>query len=188
MMPRDDRGAPASTAALERLRMMVPDAQPPTAAPPSDMTPEVDRNSDERSLTTLIQQVMDATGSAYIVEHGDIYGRWEQGLFHFTDLGSAEHDPVLQVHGTWERYLGEEAFARAATFCNEWNAENVWPKAYAQLDEEHRIVGIFGETTVDLSAVLTLELVRSVVHQGIETALGLFVAAAEAFPDARPIQ
>ena len=188
MMPRDNRGAPASTAALERLRMMVPDAQPPTAAPPSDMTAEVERNSNERSLRTLIQQVMDATGAAYIADDGDIYGRWEQGLFHFTDLGGNEHDPVLQVHGTWERCLGEADVARAVTFCNEWNAENVWPKAYAQLDEEYRIVGIFGETTVDLSAGLTLELVRSVVHQGIETALGLFEAAAEAFPDARPIQ
>ena len=168
--------------------MMVPDAQQPPAAPPSDVTPDVERNPDEKSLTTLMQQVLDATGAAYIVEDRDIYGRWEHGLFHFTDLGGNEHDPVIQVHGTWERCLEEADVAHAVAFCNEWNAENVWPKAYAQLDEEYRIVGIFGETTVDLSAGLTLELVRSVVHQGIETALGLFEAAGEAFPDARPIQ
>ncbi|PSL01368.1 putative sensory transduction regulator [Haloactinopolyspora alba] len=124
----------------------------------------------------------------YTVEGGDVYGRWEQGIFQFSDLGERDAEPVLQVHGTWELVLPEDAYPQAALFCNEWNAVNAWPKAYAQIEEVEHVVGIFGETTVDLTAAPTAEQVELVVSQGIGTALLLFDAAAEAFPDARAIE
>lgn len=177
----------ASMEQLERLRLRVPSA---SAASDSSQRPvdEPERDGQPPSTWDLIQKVLDSMDAQYVVEDGELYGRWESGLFHFSDLGDDMTEPIVQVHGTWERYLPEEDYSKAAIFCNEWNAENAWPKAYAQVDEEHRIVGIFGETTVDLSAGLTSAHLNVLVNQGIGTALGLFEAAAEAFPSAHAIE
>lgn len=169
---------------LERLRTRVPASRRPEK-PPSDAIEHGVESGNVPSVGQLVRQVLDGMGSRYIVEDDDVYGRWEAGLFHVTDLGDS--GPVVQVHGTWERCLPEDEYSKAAIFCNEWNAENAFPKAYAQVDEEHRIVGIFGETTVDLSAGLTPAHVDVLVNQGIGTTLGLFEAAAKAFPGASPI-
>lgn len=171
---------------LHRLRARLNSAEPATESQTAN-DPPITAAASSNSPYELIVAVLDATGAEYEVDDGDVYGRWERGLFQFSQLGDA-HEPIVQVHGTWERVLPEDSYPRAALFCNDWNAANAWPKAYAQVDEDHRLVGIFGETTVDLAAGASIEQTEVIVHQGIGTALQLFDAAAEAFPDADSIE
>ncbi len=167
---------------LERLRARVPGAasvsvtEDPKTSSASPTSPN--------TFHDLVVSVLDQMNATYTVDGEEIYGRWESGLFQISDLSDDSERVIVHVHGTWERYLLEANYTMAVHFCNEWNSENVWPKSYAQVDEDHRIVGIFGETTVDMSAGVTTNEVDIVVEQGIGNALALFKAAAEAFPDA----
>ena len=136
-----------------------------------------------RMMTTVLGRM----GAKYIIDEGEITGIWDNGLFEFFQLGEDDQEMVVQIHGGWERILPEENYSAAALFANDWNSQNAWPKAYAQIEEVERVVGIFGETTVNFGADLTLDQLELMLNYGIGSALGLFDAAEKAFPDAELI-
>lgn len=168
-------------AQLARLSTRLSSADPAASDADSYVT-EVDRTDlPQGSTLALVVEVLDSLDADYAIEGSDVYGRWERGLFHFSELGEGHQSSILQVHGTWEHFLPEDAYVQAAKFCNEWNAANAWPKAYAQVDEDERVVGIFGETTVELAGGASFANVEAIVTTGIGTTLGLFDVAAQTF-------
>lgn len=135
--------------------------------------------------TDLIAEVLDAMDAEYVVEEGEVSGAWENGIFSFAMLEDTEGKAeVYQVHGTWERVLRANQFPSAVVFANDWNADHVWPKVYALIEDDDT-VGLHAEVAVDFGATPTTDQVDQVTNLGIVAALSVFDAAEPEFPDAR---
>lgn len=182
---------------LERLRARVPaarnedsESQIQTAKPKDDTSATRETKLSGRmspTITDMITTALDRMESAYLVEPEFISGIWDNGFFHFSSIRDLEDEDetVIQVHGTWERVLDAESFADALIFVNTWNANNVWPKAYVELEKEEEIVAVFGEVVVDLGRDIKQSQVEHTVRHGIATSVALFDEAGQEFPDAR---
>ncbi len=184
---------------LERLRARVPSARNDGALSEIETTKSVKDGSptgktaiNEQALspiTDMITAALDRMESSYLVEPEFISGFWESGLFHFSSIRDLEdeQETVIQVHGTWGRVLNTDRFEDTLLFVNNWNANNVWPKAYIELETEQNFIALFGEVVVDLGPDINKSQVEHTVRHGIATSLGLFDQAEEEFPDARAL-
>lgn len=115
-----------------------------------------------------------------VEEDGDVITGFNGGSYWIVRFG--EDQECLQVRGLWRGELEPEQMAEAAEFCREWNAERMWPKAFAHANSEGRVL-IAAEHNVDYTHGLTDDQLDMHLHCGIGTSEMLFSACSERFPD-----
>ncbi|MBO0869972.1 MAG: YbjN domain-containing protein [Micromonosporaceae bacterium] len=130
-----------------------------------------------RPLTReLVATVLDSNGYHHAVdEDGDIYGWWEQNLIYFL-LDQARE--TVQVRTRAHRVFPVQDVPRLYAFCNHWNQERFWPKAYLLVLEDQPVT-VWGEVIARLAAGVTTEQLDRIVQCGIATGCDLAAAVAE---------
>jgi hypothetical protein len=125
----------------------------------------------------LITSVLDARGFTYFTDDdGDIGGRWLDNLIFFLRLGGDRE--VLQVRTMTRSVFTIDDVSRLYEFCNAWNHDRLWPKAYVHVDDDGR-TRILGEVTSDLEKGVTVAQLDLVLACGIATGCQLADAVAE---------
>jgi len=128
-----------------------------------------------------IKKGLEAQGWSYSVDgDGDIGGGWEYGSFYFFVNG--KEDELLCIRGNWRGQLDGSEFAAAAQLCNAWNAEKLWPKTYARLDEEGN-VRIHTEHNVDYEQGITDGQLEQQLVCAVNTGMSFFESVNEAYPE-----
>ncbi|MCC2335233.1 YbjN domain-containing protein [Cellulomonas wangsupingiae] len=118
--------------------------------------------------------------SYFIDNDGDLGGLWRGRLFYFFLFG--EQAEILQVRGQWHRELAIERLEEVLDLCNEWNAERIWPKAYARVRDNGR-VHVVAEVATDLEHGATDAQLSQILFCGLSTGSMLFDALDERYPD-----
>lgn len=62
---------------------------------------------------------------------GDLATRWSEGFVLYA-MPRGEHGEILCVTVYLDQRVGAGEIRQAAEFCNRWNAESLWPKAYVR--------------------------------------------------------
>jgi len=142
------------------------------AGPAADL-PQVSR---ER-----IAAILDARGYKYGIDaDGDIGGRWDDHVFFFLLLG--KDSEYLQVRGRWARTVSTDELGQVLVLVNEWNADRIWPKVYARLEND--AVAVYTEHSVDYEPGLTDRQLDQHLGCAISTSLAFFGSLDERYPEA----
>jgi hypothetical protein len=130
------------------------------------------------SLTPeLITSVLDAHGFSYFTDSdGDIGGRWHDNLIYFFRLG--EDREMLQVRTMTRSQFSIDEVPRLYAFCNAWNHDRLWPKAYVHVGDDG-VARVIGEVLSDLEKGVTLPQLDQVMVCGIATGCQLSDAVAD---------
>lgn len=118
--------------------------------------------------------------SYFVDNDGDLGGLWRGRLFYFFLFG--EQSEILQIRGQWHRELAIERLEEVLDLCNEWNAERIWPKAYARVRDNGR-VHVVAEVATDLEHGVTDAQLSQILFCGLSTGSMLFDALDERYPD-----
>lgn len=113
-------------------------------------------------------------------DDGDIGGLWKGRLFFFFLLG--EQQEILQVRGQWHRDIALERLPEVLEACEEWNAERIWPKAYARV-RDNGMVNVVAETSTDLEHGATDDQLAQLLQCGLSSANSFFDSIDEMYPD-----
>src|SRR5690606_41352191 len=89
---------------------------------------------------------------------------------------------VLQGRGQRRRDLTVERLGEAREFCNEWNAERVWPKPYVRVRDNGAVL-VYTEVAVDLEHGVTDDQLDQLLQCGLTTGSMFFEHLDETFPD-----
>ncbi|MEV0152295.1 YbjN domain-containing protein [Micromonospora sp. NPDC050686] len=148
-------------------------------------SPEIDGplGGPVRALRPLTRQLLAAVLEArgYVVSadaDGDLVGRWDDSLIWFLRLGDAGE--LLQVRTVAAAAFPIERVPDLYAFCNAWNHDRLWPKAYVHVGDDGRAV-VCGETVTDLEAGVTPHQLGQLLDRGISTGCQL-AAAVDALP------
>lgn len=107
---------------------------------------------------------------------GDLGGWWDDAQFFFFVMGPK--DEILNIRVIAQRIFTIEDIPRLYEFCNAWNHDKFWPKAYVHVRDDGK-VRIMGETVTDLECGVTLQQLSQLMKCGISTGCGLSNAADE---------
>lgn len=118
--------------------------------------------------------------SYFVDSDGDLGGLWRGRLFYFFLFG--ERQEILQVRGQWHRELAIERLSEVLDLCNDWNADRIWPKAYARVRDNGR-VHVVTEVAVDFEHGATDDQLSQSLFCGLSTATMLFDALDEQYVD-----
>jgi hypothetical protein len=125
----------------------------------------------------LIAEVLTARGYKYFTDSdGDIGGHWDNTLIYFFRLG--EYQEMLQVRAMARRTFSIDDVPRLYAFCNSWNHDKLWPKAYVHVGDDGT-AGVYGEVTTDLEKGVTLAQLDQLIACGISTGCALAEAVGE---------
>ena len=125
----------------------------------------------------LIKSVLEARDYAYMVdEDGDVLGNFQGNLVYFFQIG--EQREMLQVRAMVQHVFGMEDVLRLYEFCNAWNHDRLWPKAYVHTADDGA-VRVVGEVAADWERGVTPEQLDQVMICGIATGCELADAVAE---------
>ena len=125
----------------------------------------------------LIKSVLDARDYTYMVdEDGDVLGNFQGNLVYFFQIG--EQREMLQVRAMVQHVFGMEDVVRLYEFCNAWNHDRLWPKAYVHTADDGA-VRVVGEVVGDWERGVTPEQLDQVMICGIATGCELADAVAE---------
>lgn len=125
----------------------------------------------------MIKDAMDARGFAYFVDaDGDIAGNFQGNLIYFFRLG--QNKEMLQIRAMMQHVFSVEDVPRLYEFCNTWNRDQLWPKAYVQVTDDGTVV-VVGEVSADFERGLTTEQLDQVLICGIATGCRLGEALGE---------
>ncbi|MCL2849694.1 MAG: YbjN domain-containing protein [Micrococcales bacterium] len=142
--------------------------------------PDPDEGPAPLSNERLVQWLTDSSFSFFVDNDGDVGGLWRGRVFYFFLFG--EHHEILQVRGHWHRQGAIERLMEVLEFCNSWNTERIWPKAYVRVrDDGH--VHVAGEVAVDFEHGATDDQLSHTLHCGLATATMLFDALDQHYPD-----
>jgi len=132
------------------------------------------------SSDRLVRWLTDSSFSFFVDNDGDVGGLWRSRVFYFFLFG--ERQEILQVRGHWQREGAIERLVEILEFCNTWNTERIWPKAYVRVrDDGH--VHVVGEVAVDFEHGATDDQLSQTLHCGLATATMLFDALDSHYPD-----
>ncbi len=132
------------------------------------------------AMARVIEWTRDCGYSYFVDSDGDIGGMWHGRLFYFLLFGA--HDEILQVRGQWNREIALERLEEILEFCNEWNADRIWPKAYTRV-RDNGMIQVFTEVTVDLEHGVTDGQLDQLLQCGLSTGSMFFDALDEFYPD-----
>jgi hypothetical protein len=125
----------------------------------------------------MIKSVLDARGFSYMVDDdGDVVGNFQGNLVYFFQIG--EQREMLQVRAMVQHIFGMEDVVRLYEFCNSWNHDRLWPKAYTHVQDDGT-VNVIGEVLADWEDGVTLDQLDQVMFCGIATGCQLADAVAE---------
>ncbi|WP_025134828.1 YbjN domain-containing protein [Leucobacter sp. PH1c] len=128
-----------------------------------------------------IKAGLERAGWSYSVDtDGDIGGGWEYASFFFFLSGKEEE--LLCIRGSWRGKLPAELLGQAIETCNSWNAEKLWPKTYARLDDEG-LVRIHTEHNVDYEQGITDGQLDQQLLCAVNTGMSFYEQVNEVFPE-----
>jgi hypothetical protein len=125
----------------------------------------------------LIISVLEARGFSHQLDNdGDVCGNWQGNLIYFFRIG--DRHEMLQVRTLAATVFGIEGVSRLYEFCNAWNHDRLWPKAYVHVadDGSARVVG---EVVADWEHGVTVAQLDQVMICGIATGCQLADAVAQ---------
>lgn len=129
-----------------------------------------------RPLTNeLITAVLDAHEFTYFTDDdGDVGGWWDDNLVYFFRLGAA--GTMLQVRIRIRRVFTIDDVPRLYEFCNDWNRDKLWPKAYVHVNDDGSVI-LCGEVFADLEQGVSREQLDQLMLCGISTGCELAATA-----------
>lgn len=126
--------------------------------------------------TRLIAEVLDARGFHHFTDSdGDLGGRWEGNLIYFFRLGRGGE--MLQVRTLTRSDFTIEDVPRLYGFCNAWNHDQLWPKAYVHVDDDGS-ARVIGEVMADLGQGVARPQLDQLIACGVVTGCQLADAVA----------
>ncbi|MDG4823683.1 YbjN domain-containing protein [Asanoa sp. WMMD1127] len=115
----------------------------------------------------LIAGVLDGHGYAFAQDaDGDLVGRWDDNLIYFFRLGRGGE--ILQVRTLASRTFGIDDVLPLYTFCNGWNQDRLWPKAFVHVNDDGT-VRVVGEVVADLEHGVTADQLDQILACGISS-------------------
>lgn len=132
------------------------------------------------STARILDWITEYGYSSFIDSDGDVGGLWHSRLFYFLLFGP-DHE-ILQVRGQWNREITIERVEEVLEFCNEWNTERIWPKAYFRV-RDNGMIQVYGEVAVDFEHGATDDQLDQVLACGLSTGAMLFDALDALYPD-----
>jgi putative sensory transduction regulator len=124
----------------------------------------------------MIKSVLDAHEFSYTVDgDGDVVGNFQGNLVYFFQIG--EKREMLQVRAMVQHVFGIDDVTRLYAFCNAWNHDRLWPKAYVHVQDDGT-VNVIGEVLADWEKGVTVEQLDQVMICGIATGCQLADAVA----------
>jgi hypothetical protein len=124
----------------------------------------------------MITAALDARGFAYFVDaDGDVAGNFQGNLIYFFTIG--EQKEMLQVRAMVQHIFAIDDVPRLYEFCNAWNHDRLWPKAYVHVNDDGT-VNVIGEVLADWEKGVTAEQLDQVLICGIATGCQLADAVA----------
>ncbi|NBE81992.1 type III secretion system chaperone family protein [Micromonospora rubida] len=137
-----------------------------------------------RPLTgELIAAVLRTRGYAVSVDpQGRLLGRWDDSLIWFLRMGAAGE--ILQVRTVAGPTFPIEYVSTLHAFCNSWNHDRYWPKAFVHVDDDGRAL-VCGEVITDLERGVTPHQLDQLLDCGISTGCQLAAAVGQLAGGAR---
>ncbi|MEV0715924.1 YbjN domain-containing protein [Asanoa sp. NPDC050611] len=115
----------------------------------------------------LIAGVLDGHGYAFAQDtDGDLVGRWDDNLIYFFRLG--RDGEILQIRTLASRVFGIDDVLPLYGFCNGWNQDKLWPKAFVHVNDDGT-VRVLGEVVADLEHGVTADQLDQLVACGISS-------------------
>ena len=125
----------------------------------------------------LIASILEAHGFDYFTDaDGDIGGRWHDNLIYFFRLGQDRE--MLQVRTMTQSTFTTDDVPRLYAFCNAWNHDRLWPKAYVHVGDDG-VARVIGEVLADLEKGVSVPQLDQVMVCGIATGCQLSDAVAD---------
>ena len=118
--------------------------------------------------------------SYFVDNDGDLGGIWRGRLFYFFLFG--DDSEILQTRGQWNREVSIERLEEILDHCNDWNAERIWPKAYARV-RDNGMVHVVTEVATDLEPGVTEDQLSQLLFCGLSTGSMFFDSLDELYPD-----
>jgi hypothetical protein len=106
---------------------------------------------------------------------GSRYGRWGPSLVWFLRLGAAGE--LLQVRTVTAPTFEIGRTPQLHHFCNTWNHDQLWPKAFVHLDDAGR-ARVHGEVVTDLERGVSTHQLDRLLDRGISAGRRLAAAVA----------
>ncbi|MGW1057736.1 YbjN domain-containing protein [Micromonospora rubida] len=137
-----------------------------------------------RPLTgELIAAVLRTRGYTVSVDpQGRLLGRWDDSLIWFLRMGAAGE--ILQVRTVAGPTFPIEYVSTLHAFCNSWNHDRYWPKAFVHVDDDGRAL-VCGEVITDLERGVTPHQLDQLLDCGISTGCQLAAAVGQLASGAR---
>ncbi|MFC5927169.1 YbjN domain-containing protein [Micromonospora vulcania] len=104
---------------------------------------------------------------------GDLVGRFDDNLIWFLCLGG--DGELLQIRTMVTPTFGIEQVPTLYAFCNSWNHDRLWPKAFVHVDDDGR-ARVYGEVITDLERGVTSHQLDQLLDCGISAGCQLAVA------------
>jgi hypothetical protein len=124
----------------------------------------------------MITETLSAREFHYFVDaDGDIAGNFQGNLIYFFRLG--EKREMLQIRALVQHIFGMDDVRRLYEFCNAWNHDQLWPKAYVHVNDDGT-VNVIGEVMADWERGVTAEQLDQVLICGVATGCQLADAVA----------
>lgn len=125
----------------------------------------------------LIIAAFETRGYKYFTDSdGDIGGYWDENLFYFFRMGNDHEVLVIRVRS--QRTFTTDDIPRLFSFCNSWNDDKLWPKAYVHVADGDggNKVYVYGELATDLEHGVTPEQLDQLLLCGISSGCELAAA------------
>jgi len=135
----------------------------------------------EQVTADLIARALTARNIRFFVDsEGEIGCIVGNRVFLFMRFGAQRE--VLQVRGCWNRTATIDHAGEILEFCNQWNFDMVWPKAYYRVRDDG-IISVFTELSHDFEFGATIEQLGEFLIGGLRTADHFFDKLDAHFPD-----
>ena len=124
----------------------------------------------------MLTEALKSRGFHYFVdEDGDVVGNFQGNLIYFFQLGESRE--MLQIRALVQHVFGIDDVRRLYEFCNAWNHDQLWPKAYVHVNDDGT-VNVIGEVVADWEHGVTAEQLDQIVICGVATGCQLADAVA----------
>lgn len=132
------------------------------------------------TMARIVDWITDYGYTYFIDSDGDIGGLWHSRLFYFLLFGGERE--IVQVRGQWNREITIDRIEEVLDFCNEWNTDRIWPKAYFRV-RDNGMIQVYGEVSVDFEHGANDDQLDQVLTCGLSTGAMLFDALDALYPD-----
>ncbi|RIV40784.1 type III secretion system chaperone family protein [Micromonospora radicis] len=138
-----------------------------------------------RPLThDLVAAVLANRGHPVTVDPGgSLVGRWPDA--HIWFLRSGDAGELLQVRTVAIHPFPVETVPTLHEFCNSWNRDRFWPKAFVHVDDAGR-ARVCGEVTTDLERGVTPHQLDRLLDRGVRAGCRLVAEVGRLAGTARP--